>query len=313
VSLPELIERARRTEVRADLAERRVAELVRWTRPATSRWLPFGAGLAVAAAAAAMIVWLIRTPPPEQSPVSIGDRVAIVSEPGTRYRVATASHEATEIVVDRGAVTARLWPGAQPHELALRGGDVVARATGTIYTLSVDAKGGAKVSVHEGKVDVSRAERHSVVSADGHALTGAAAELRALPAPPPEPPAPAPTPTPTPTPTPITPAPPVDAPAHPVAVDAHVPTANERWREIRKLRAQDQLDAAVSECIALADMKDATWSPIALVEAIRIELGPLAAPERAIELADRMLREWPQHALAAETRALRKQAISLRP
>ena len=92
-----------------------------------------------------------------------------------------------------------------------------------------------------------------------------------------------------------------------------MPTANERWREIRKLRAENRLDAAVTGCIALADQKDPTWSPIALVEAIRIELGPLAAPERAIELADRMLREWPQHALAPETRELRKQAISLRP
>jgi len=302
VSLPELIERARRTEVRAEIAVARVAELVRWATPEPSRWrwLPFGAGLAVAGAAAAMIVWMLRTPPASPTPVSIGDRVAIVSEPGTRYRVASASNTATEIVVDRGAVTARLWPGAQPHELALRGGDVVARATGTIYTLSVDGTGSARVSVHEGRVDVERAERHETIAASRHALTGAAAELSALPTPAPA----APTLTPTPTPTPITPVP-TTAP--------HVPTANERWREIRKLRAQDKLDAAVKECIALADQNDPTWSPIALVEAIRIELGPLAAPERAIELADRMLREWPQHALAGETRELRKQAISLRP
>lgn len=291
MSLPELIERARRTEVRADLAEARVGELVRWAPPpeARWRWLPFGAGLAVAAAAAAMIVWLVRTPPAEPQPISIGDRVTIVSEPGTHYRVATASHDATEIVVERGAVTARLWPGSERHELALRGGDVVARATGTIYTLSVDAAGSARVSVHEGKVDVERAQRHSVVAASDHPSAGAiaAGELRALPAPP---------------------APP---PTH--KTPTLTPTPNERWREIRRLRAQDQLDAAVAACVALADLHDATWSPIALVEAMRIELGPLAAPERAIELADRMLREWPEHTLAAETRALRKQAISLRP
>jgi hypothetical protein len=54
---------------------------------------------------------------------------------------------------------------------------------------------------------------------------------------------------------------------------------------------------------------DATWSPIALVEAVRIELGPRTDPERAIELAGRMLREWPNDALAPETRELRCRAL----
>jgi len=48
---------------------------------------------------------------------------------------------------------------------------------------------------------------------------------------------------------------------------------------------------------------DPIWSPIALVEAVRIELGPLADPERAIALADRVIREWPADALVSEARA----------
>jgi hypothetical protein len=52
------------------------------------------------------------------------------------------------------------------------------------------------------------------------------------------------------------------------------------------------------------------WSPIALVEAVRIALGPLADPEHAIELADRMLRDWPHDPLVGEARTLRCRALS---
>jgi hypothetical protein len=38
-------------------------------------------------------------------------------------------------------------------------------------------------------------------------------------------------------------------------------------------------------------------------------MGPLAEPERAVAVADRMLAEWPQHALAPETRELRCRAL----
>jgi hypothetical protein len=51
------------------------------------------------------------------------------------------------------------------------------------------------------------------------------------------------------------------------------------------------------------------WSPIALVEAIQIELHQLADPERAIALADRMLRDWPGDPLVSEARDLRCRAL----
>lgn len=60
---------------------------------------------------------------------------------------------------------------------------------------------------------------------------------------------------------------------------------------------------------AVRDAHDPLWSPIALVEAIRIELGPLADPERAIALADRMVREWSSDALSSEARELRCRAL----
>jgi hypothetical protein len=51
------------------------------------------------------------------------------------------------------------------------------------------------------------------------------------------------------------------------------------------------------------------WSPIALIEAVWIEFGPLSDPERAIALADRVRREWPADALVAEARELRCRAL----
>ena len=84
----------------------------------------------------------------------------------------------------------------------------------------------------------------------------------------------------------------------------------DRWRDARKLRAEGHFDAAIAACVALAEARDPTWSPIALVEAARIALGPIAAPERAVALADRFAAEWPAHALAAEVRDLRCRALS---
>lgn len=83
----------------------------------------------------------------------------------------------------------------------------------------------------------------------------------------------------------------------------------DRWHEARLLRGQGHFAEAVAACVAIADTGDATWAPIALVEAIRIGLGPLVAPEQALALADRMLRDWPSNALGNETRALRCQAL----
>jgi ferric-dicitrate binding protein FerR (iron transport regulator) len=79
--------------------------------------------------------------------------IAIIAAPGTAYRVIAVTVEHTDVIVDHGVVTARLFPGAGHHELVLRGGDVIARATGTVYSLTV-ADTGVVVSVHEGTVAV---------------------------------------------------------------------------------------------------------------------------------------------------------------
>jgi hypothetical protein len=90
---------------------------------------------------------------------------------------------------------------------------------------------------------------------------------------------------------------------------APAPSVKDRWRSARLRRSQGQFTEAVAECLAIADARDAVWSPIALVEAVQIELHHLADPARAIEFADRMLRDWPRDSLAPEARDLRCRAL----
>ncbi|MBZ0235379.1 MAG: hypothetical protein K8M05_23830, partial [Deltaproteobacteria bacterium] len=166
-TLDALIERARTSEVRDD-GHALVAELDRWAtrRPEPRRWpVWFGGGvLAAAAAAAIFFLWPRASTPVSGAPLQLGGRVAIVSDPGTDYRVIEASDAATEVVVERGAITARLWSGDAAHRLVLRGGDVVATASGTVYTLSVDDGVGA-VFVHEGAVTVRAGAEETRVAA----------------------------------------------------------------------------------------------------------------------------------------------------
>jgi hypothetical protein len=110
------------------------------------------------------------------------------------------------------------------------------------------------------------------------------------------------------------------APAHELPRDAELapapepsgsagPTVNERWRSARLLRSQGKFAEAIVECEAIADTHDATWAPIALLEAARIELGPLAAPERAVTYVERFEREWSGNGLLPEARDLRCRAL----
>jgi len=353
--LDHLLARARQAEVRPELAVAAVAAAARAAHaPAVAHrpWWPriaAGAGLALALAAVVLLAWPRRAAPPA-AVVAIGDRVAIAVSPGGRYAVAAADDERTVVVVERGAVTARLWPGARPHRLALRGADVEATATGTVFTVAVDDRG-ATVRVHEGTVQVIAADGAHAVAAGawwpdgpgGRALGAVAAtQLLALPAPralAPDatardsttpiaraPDAAGPEATASDAAAPSPPPPPAAdaavaaaAPRDPAAVTppidaaADAPTAPvplvERWRRARLLRAQGHADAALSACLDIAAAGDPTWSPIALVEAIRIELDARAAPEAALARADQMLARWPAHALIADTRALRCRAL----
>jgi hypothetical protein len=84
----------------------------------------------------------------------------------------------------------------------------------------------------------------------------------------------------------------------------------ERWHLARRLRAEGKVRSAIAECLAIADLHDSTWSPIALVEAIRLYAGPLADPAHAITIADRVVAEWPADVLVPEARQLRCRALA---
>jgi hypothetical protein len=302
--LDTLVERARTATVRAGPADAYVREVERWAAPAPKRWLPWLVTAATAAAAViAIALWPhdtqrieiavrpVHVDLPATPPIAIGDRVAIVVEPGTAFRVIRAAGDETRIAVDHGVVTARLFHGA-PHRLTLEGGGIVATATGTIYSLAV-RPGGATVHVDQGTVSVrDTAGTHDVPAASQPSQ--AANALLALPPPPvPEPP-------------PVKPAPTHSAP--PPAPPQE--SLNDRWHRARLFRSQGKLAEAIAECTAIADTNDATWAPIALVEAARIYLGPLGDPEHAIATADRMIAAWPTASLAGEAREIRCRALT---
>src|SRR5690349_9650844 len=96
--LDDMIARARQLPVNDAGAQRYVAELARWARrarpdePKRSRAPWFAAGFAFTAAVAVIALFLLRRDRVESEPstLAIGERVAIVAEPNTRYRVLAA-------------------------------------------------------------------------------------------------------------------------------------------------------------------------------------------------------------------------------
>lgn len=167
--LDALIERARHTNVDHSEAERYVRELDRWARPAPEspphRWGPWlAAGFAAAVVALVVMRWRGDAAIEPRTPVRIGDHVAILAAPETEYRVVRSDAAGTEIAVEHGAVTARLWPTEQPHRLVLSGGGAIAAAVGTVYRLAVGA-GGPVVEVVEGTVEVRAADGLHLVHA----------------------------------------------------------------------------------------------------------------------------------------------------
>jgi hypothetical protein len=316
--LDTLLQTARTAQVSQTSADAYVRELERWARPRrpVRSWLAWATAGVAAAAALAVYVLQAPVPQPRAVPIGIGDRVAIVAAPAAKYHVALATAQETRIIVERGTVTARLWHEGPPHRLALEGGGTVATAMGTVYSLTLGPRG-AVVHVDRGTVEVRDADGVHAVTASNTWPPGqaapdprAAAALLAIIA------------TVSTSPATMTDAgvdhtmpdaaitAPPPAHASPAIADAlKSPSVKDRWHRERMLRGQGKLDEAVAECLDIAKMHDATWAPIALVEAARIYLGPLSDPEHALAIAERAIAEWPADGLVTEARDLRCRAL----
>lgn len=343
--LDSLLQRARDHQVSEDNAAACVAGVQEWAalhkrsqeRERSQRWLwALGGGLAAAALVLLVLSpWtlqsrralvatvsteapvLVESPAPAiaAAPLQVGERVALVAREGSRYIVLAASAERTEIAIEEGALTARLFPNtARDHELILRVQNLEVRATGTIFSVGLDSKGAAYSLVHEGSVSV-HSGTHTIALQAGQVypknavpdgtlgtsammLTGVEVTSVAQPD--------------------VTPVP-VD-PAQTDTLDANAkllaspsPTSSspiELWRQARALRSTGRFKQAINRLTELALSGDPTWAPLAQLELARLYDSDLSQPAKALTYAKAFLKSHANHELAPEARKLACQALA---
>lgn len=216
--------------------------------------------------------------------------VAILPSAGASYAVDESHAAATQVRLWHGGLTVRLYPGRRDYALAVIAGDVVVRARGTIFAVLRDTAG-IRVYVERGEVEVSRAsESWQVNAGQSWPMEAGVPEfvressqrlsehVLAAEAPPPAPPAPQ------------------VAPEQP---------PEDLWRRARLLRGQGEARAAVRVLERLVARDDATWSPLALIEKMRIFTTELDDPARTETLAGQFLAGYADHRLAPDVRQLR--------
>lgn len=315
-AIPERLKRATRAarsiELRDGIAHQRTQELLRWSsvRVARSRprwpWALAGAGLA----AAVIFAWLLR-PGPQSGPppavIQVGPRVAMVPSKTSDFQVVRASEEETVIEVQRGAVTARLWKGSAAHRLVLRARNLEATALGTTYSLIIPEEGAARVVVHEGTVSLKDAHGIRTLKAKPADRTlQASVRLLAQHTPRPrllnkpekrvEP-----------QPTRVAEPPPKRPRAPPEKAEPSkvkdVRSSVVLWRQARLNRGRGKYEASLAMLEDLRARADPTWSPLAIVEMIRI-YEKLGRPEQVQKRSSEFLKQHRDHNLAPEVRAL---------
>lgn len=77
-----------------------------------------------------------------------------------------------------------------------------------------------------------------------------------------------------------------------------------RWQRARLLRAQGDPASALEDLSALIAARDPTWSPMALLESMRIYESVTGAPERVLELGLEFARDHRRHSLWPEARKM---------
>lgn len=77
-----------------------------------------------------------------------------------------------------------------------------------------------------------------------------------------------------------------------------------RWQRARLLRAQGDPASALEDLSALIAAHDPTWSPMALLESMRIYESVTGAPERVLDLGLEFARDHRRHSLWPEARKM---------
>jgi hypothetical protein len=221
---------------------RRLVEraLVRDVAARSPRRVPWR-GLAVAAAAAAVLAWFFLRPVPPAPLLALslptGDRVVGVA--GADFQIERIEPEHRRIRMRGGTLLFEVAQAAPHQQFAVVTPDLVATARGTVFSVSITSHG-SHVAVYEGSVEIVQAAiTHTLVAGDAWdsrrgavpaqppsalvasvedavARRSAAADVRPSPSPSPSPPpslSPSPSPSPSPPPSPS--APPSPSPSPP--------------------------------------------------------------------------------------------------
>lgn len=260
-----------------------------------------------AATFACLLLLLTRAEETPASVARLGQRVAVSTHAATTYQVLTQTSEVTHLLVESGSLSVRLFSGHTKHQLKVQANNLIASATGTVYT--VEKQGDTvRIVVHEGTVQLDGPGVHVSLDAkkawqDGEVLQAseviAAAHLLATLRPNQN--------------TEDTQAASAAPPAHvlpstakPSAPPALVVVRDDAalWREARLQIGQGEYQKASALLDEVVQRKSATWAPIALAELVRLHTGPLSQPAQALALGEDFLRKFPNHPLERDLQNL---------
>jgi hypothetical protein len=237
------------------------------------------------------------TPPVEEPLTQLGARVFAHPQDAARYAVLEATSSVTRVRVSKGTVAFRLLHGPKPHRLVVTAGDWSVEAVGTVFFVGLRA-GAPFVAVQEGRVRVQRGKGETAVDmgmtllGNGDVVAAPFQEDESLAA--------------------LSDAdvePLEQAEPRPAAPKSVVETPKSLWLDSRRLRDEGHLAQSASVLERLAGADDSTWSPLALLELGRLRAESLEQPEAAVGALDDFLRRFPEHALTAESKALRCRAL----
>ncbi len=269
-----------------------------------------------AAIAVALTIWLMPAKDRETkapavarvlgSVVQVGPSVAVLPHANADFSIDHVSPDYTRLHIQTGVVDVRLThEDSSAHTVEVVAASTSFIATGTTYRVGFD-DGRVFSTVFEGAIEIQREGQpvttlgtmeswpdERVVTMDSYTSKLAAygfretkrksySETMALvdAGPPPRP-----------------------EPRRKTTTDAAKPDdVLTLWRKARLFQGQGRAREALPLLREIKNRGDATWSPLALIEEIRLQVDPFASPKKVVSLANRFFATYPQHPLTAEVR-----------